>query len=316
MALIVNCNATNSGIPVTLSSAFISLGNLFISFFGMTTNVFTLIVFHRIKWFKRKQLLLFVVSTTANFISCLTMFIPRFVLILMTFCEENYVWRQFTCVAFQVPSSIAFTSTQEFILLVALDRMGAQWSSFDWLRMKAVYKWIMVVLFFFWAIIQESLWLLFTPNDVCVVSCFIGCIAYPKTWWHFVVSISDFLVCATTVILFLSVPMVTICKRKSVFQQIRTECFIIHGENIYLTQRQCVARVRLLSFIYVAGFTCTLFWGTVLSDYVCNVNTVSASYLNLAAEALQNVHVVFSPFIFLLDASFRHEVKRLFSKKR
>lgn len=317
--LVVPCdsNSTENFYHYKSTELNLNISKCIVAVLGITTNTVTLVVFHRIRWFRRDQMLFFLITTFATLITCFCLLVPSIFFVTAMCLDKDRMWKQFTCVSLMVPGSAALTSLQRFTLLVAVDRVGAQWFSYQWSKFKVIYKWTAVFLFAVWSIGQESFWLAFIEEDRCVVSCFFGYFVYPVTWWHTVVNVSDMVVTIFIFLLFIAVPVATVCRQKSVFKQIKSECFIIQEQNIFLPQRESLARVRLLSFIYVAGFICTTCSGMILSEQYgfANLDPTKSLYMNAAANFLKNIHFVFSPFIFLIDASFRRELCRCCFKK-
>lgn len=289
-----------------------TIAKCLIAFLGIITNGTALIIFYRINWFRRNQMITFIVGTVTNLLACCSLFGSATVLTI-GHLYEHYIWKQLTCVGIMVPAIATLTLSQKVLLLMALDRILAHWMSFQWFRMKLIYKWVPVVFLFVYCVLQESLWLAFVDEDTCVLSCFFGYVNYPKTWWLKFVTVSDSAFNFLTVVMFFMVPVSTVCHGKSFVRQMKSECFIIYDMNIFLKDRQTLARMRLLSFIYVSGFLCTMLIGAVTHQYTQNVLfnlNHKLLYIVIAANCLMFVHLVFSPLVFIIDASFRWDLRR------
>lgn len=301
------------------------LGNsskCFVSFLGLLTNCTTLIIFHRRKWFKQKQMLFFTASTVTNLMSCITIFIPTIIFLSLLKFESSLSMKQTTCLAYIMPSATTNTISMRFGLLIAIDRLLAQWHSFEWFRSPVWKKWVLISIICVWSIFQIVFWFYFVDKDKELPWCFWNDLAFPKhAWWHPVVELCNFSFNLLTVVFFLLVPLSTICRpSKSFIKQINSECFIMYEQNIFLKNRETLARIRLLSFIYVAGFLCTLCVGSFLAEVAAScyflIQFKTSLLLSSLSDILMNVHFTFTPFIFLLDASFRHELKRFLCNYR
>lgn len=296
------------------------LGNVFICIFsliGVICNTVALIVFRRLKWHRENAMLLFIISTVTNLLACvgITSYCSY---LIIKYYKRNYIWKQITCIGFSLPVSIGITSSLRCAFLVAIERLMAQWFAFQWLRWSTVYKWLLMAIIWSWTIFQESFWLYFIPEDSCVLWCFWGYLSYPNSGtWLKVETISDFCFALATALIFLIVPISDTIRGKSLVRQIKKECFIITETNIYLKQREKVARIRLLSFIYLIGFFCTSFLNVSISYFfTCEKNSTWKTSVNVQAglNVLTNVHIALTSLIFLIDASFRWELKRCLNR--
>lgn len=278
------------------------------SLLGMFNNVIALIIFYRLNWFKKEQMLFFINGTVADLCACCSL------CAVCTCLLMNYKWSnalnlqfQLNCMGLWVPQAICLTCATRFSLLIAVDRLLCQLCPDKWYRLGKLYHWILISTAWIWSIVQEGGWLFYAKSNQCIVAC-LSYSSYPESdLWSNFGTVGDTSCTVSAVLIYFGIPLVTALKFKS------CTASMITRENKIFYHTQILNRVRLISFIMIPCFIFTTVLGFILADFSneCIFGPHISLMLPPMGIFLTNLASVMVPYVYLVDCGFRLECAKL-----
>lgn len=283
---------------------------------GLVNNILVLIIFHRLKWFREKKMILFWNLAIVDLLTCLVAVTEYSVFLSKVYSRDADIQKQKTCVETMLSMYSFCTTSSTFALAIAIDRLVSKWWPYHWIRCEKQFRWTAVICVWIWGFGHEIGFIVSTPSDTCVLVC-LGTASFAQSSWNTFVTIVNNIMSGLILIIYVVLPCLVSMRLQMCFTQITTSGVILNYDKLQRQQHEFIQRLRIMSALFVSCYlvsttpayaTCDvilLFYDpsdemTIIFSFVCNICLLLNS--------------VFPVYLWLFDTAFRKELYLVFIK--
>lgn len=321
----VSCSSVDNETIQNDSVQMLSLGligfaaTLAIGIVGIVNNILLLYIFYRLRWFSKQHLILFWNLAIVDLLVCLTTVVIYSTSITKIFYHTSDIQTQLSCVEKYVTFYLVCAVSGRFAFAIAIDRLAEKLFPYSWYKYEKRFKWGAVVVIWSWSTFSRGVLLMITPEDQCVLAC-LGCLSYPRNWWYTALTVINTASSCLLIIIYVLLPALAALKLKSCFNNVQSDGLILNYDKLLQRRKAFLARLRLMSGIYIACFLCSFTPATTLCDVIIPMYTFPVNtQMTIAFLAVSDVCFVLNSVLplyiwIMFDVSFRREFCSLIAK--
>lgn len=228
--------------------------SLTLGFIGIVNNILLLIMFYRLKWMKKRKVILFLNLAIVDLLVCLSAFTDSLFSIVKYIKFKTDVEKQIECVETFIWFYLLCIISGRIALCIAIDRLLMSY----FLYRKFVYekhiKYAAVAANWVGQIIYETFYVSKIPNDKCVIAC-LGYVSFPKTTMFKATTILNNVLSGLIIISYVLIPLLAKFRIAYSFIHVRKQNTVLgNASDLKKHQHEFLARIRLMSSVYITGY--------------------------------------------------------------